>query len=1849
MNTTLKKIGIVATLVLLATAAVFYLKSKKESFYEAMEINPAFGEYISSYTSGVISANGKLRIILTNPVGDSAEIGKEVSAKLFDFSPSISGKTYWLDSRTLEFRPNEKMRSGQVYEAEFFISKLMTVPEELSIFDYNFQVIAQNFELSIDNLKPYIKTELKRQKIEGSLFTADAAEKKEVEQVLKAMQGSKALKVSWVHAADGKLHSFVIEDVARGDQASIVKIEANGSSLSVSRKEEKEVEVPSLSDFKLMSAKVVQSPNQYVVLQFSDPLKEKQNLAGLIRISDLSEIDFDIHDNEVWVYPSSRQSGSKTVFIEAGIRNILDYRMKSSARTEVVFEQLAPALRFTGKGSILPSSNGLVLPFEAVNLKAVEVDIYKIFENNILQFLQANDIDGGSELNRVGRRVLTKTIQIDNMGITDLGRWNRFTLDLADLMKTEPGAIYQVRLNFKREHSVYNCEEASPETQVNQFESTEEDEEDGYEEDYYYDEGYDWEQRNNPCHASYYSSDRSVVKNLLSSDLGLTAKRGDDGKTILFVTDLKTTEPTAGVQVEWYDYQQQLRGNASTDADGKVVFEFNPFVVIAKNGAQRGYLKINNAQSLSLSTFDVSGEAVQSGLKGFLYGERGVWRPGDSLYMTFLLEDKNKLLPPTHPVVFELVNPQGQVVSKLVRSSGENGFYKFATATEPDAPTGNWQAQVKVGSSYFQQTVKIETVKPNRLKINFNIGEERITKPNITGNLDVKWLHGAPARNLKAAFEVLLIKTPTTFSKYKDFVFEDPSREFYSESQAVFEGYTDAEGKASFNASLETSEQAPGFLNAVFRGKVFEESGNFSIDRFSVPYSPYESYLGMKVPSGEPYTNILYLDKTHPIELVSLNADGVPVSRSEVELNVYKLDWRWWWDNSDERIANYVQGSYSQLVKSEKINIVNGKGTWNFEIKTPGWGRYFLRACDPVSGHCTGQIVYVDEPGWGSRTRSTGDNGAANLLSFTTDKTIYNTGETVTINIPSSANGRALVSIETGSKVLNTYWVETQAGQTKFTFETKPEMAPNIYVHVSLLQAHAQTNNDLPIRLYGVVPVRVEDPLTHLDPILDMPDVLEPGERVTIKISEKTKRKMTYTIAMVDEGLLDLTRYKTPDAWSRFYAREALGVRTWDLFDDVIGAYGASLERLIAIGGDEEGGKEDDARANRFKPVVKYLGPFTLSAGDTDEHSFIMPQYIGSVKTMVVAGYEGAYGKTEKATPVRKPLMALATLPRILGPQEKVRLPITLFTQEKSIRNVKVDVKTTGPLSVVGAASQNVVMSPNGDITVEFDLTVKSEVGIATVEVIASSGNFKGNDKIEIDIRNPNTAISRTTDYVLAAGKNWSNDMVPFGVSGTNAAIVEVSNMPPINLGSRLRYLIQYPHGCIEQTTSSVFPQLYLDQVKALTEMEKTTIQNNITAGINRLKSFVQSDGGFAYWPGSNGSDSWGTTYAGHFLVEAEAKGYYVPADMIKRWKNYQKNKAQEWRSQQDYYNSDLMQAYRLYTLALAGSPEVGAMNRLREQNKLSPTAAWMLAAAYAKAGQKEAAKTMVANLPAIIKPYRELGYSYGSDVRDKAMILETLTLLDEKAKAFDLVKELAQILSNDGYWLSTQEVAYSLKAIAAFVGTDKREDMKFTYVLGGKKQSVVSASPVSQIAVPITGLKKESLQVLNEGKGNLFVRTIVEGTPARGSETDEQSNMTLYVQYTTPEGAALDPTSLKQGTEFVAEVTVQHTGTRSSYENLALTQVFPPGWEINNLRLLGSQEALKSSAFGYQDIRDDRVLTYFDLKKNEKKVFKVLLTASYIGTYYLPAVACEAMYDNSIYARRKGMEVNVVKSTDIQ
>jgi uncharacterized protein YfaS (alpha-2-macroglobulin family) len=1827
-----------------------------------------FREYISAYTSGLISAESSIRIQLAADYNKTVEVNSALDDKLFSFSPSIKGQTYWRDNRTLEFVPDAPLESGKTYTCSFNLAKILEVPDDMKKFEFGFQVIPQSFSVTLQGYKPIVNSNLALNRIRGTILTADVIDGAALEKVLSAVQEDKQLKISWTHEDSKTLHHFTIDSVGRYEKESKVEVSWNGAPIGIKLEGKEEFRIPSLSEFILLSTQVIQQPNQCILIQFSDPLAKNQNLDGLIRLGNGVSLTFSIEDNELRVYPAQRQSGSEKLIVEQGIRNSMGYKFPDTREISIAFEEVKPLVRLKGKGVILPNSQGLIFPFEAVNLKAVDVKIVQIFENNITQFLQVNSLDGNDQLKRVGRLIKKVEVPLTSATPIDFGAWNSFTLDLAGLIKQQPGAIYRVEIGFRKKHSLYPCSESEQdEEQVVEASDDETDEAefswwDSWEEygsyyedgEYYYYDNWEEEQekRNDPCNAKYYNN-KSVARNILASDLGIIAKGGSDHRMTFAVTDLRSTEPMSGVTLELYSYQNQLISSIATDGDGlaTVNLEQIPFLLVAKSGEQRGYLKLDDGSSLSLSSFDVSGGAVQKGIKGFIYGERGVWRPGDTLFLTFMLEDKQGLVPDNHPVTMDLVNPQGQLVKRLVRSSGNRGIYQFTTTTEASAPTGNWTANIKVGGTSFSKVLRIETVKPNRLKIKLDFGVDQLStnRPDVNGILRATWLHGAIARNLKAKVAVTLASIPTRFEKFPEFIFNDPARSFSSEEQTIFDGSLDESGEAVFSSELPAEQTAPGMLNASFVTRVFEEGGDFSIDRYSIPYAPYETFVGIRLPKGDKSRGMLLTDTNHVVQVVTLDPDGNPVSVTGLQAKVYKVEWRWWWDRSGDDLANFVGNEYHQPVMDTKLNTVNGKGSFSFRVNYPEWGRYLVRVYDPAGGHASGNTVYIDWPGWAGRSQEKFPGNASRLI-FSADKEKYNAGETATVTFPSGGQGRALVSIESGSRVVNAWWVEAQKDQTVFNFKVTEEMAPNVYIHITLVQPHAQTANDLPIRMYGVVPINVEDPGTRLAPQIAMPDVLQPEKSFTVKVSEQNGKEMSYTLAVVDDGLLDLTRFKTPDPWNQFYAREALGVKTWDLYDMVIGAYGGKIEQLLSIGGDEEA-KDAGAKskANRFKPVVIFLGPYSLGAGKTASHTLVMPRYVGSVRTMVIAGNEKAYGFTEKTVPVRKPLMVVATLPRVLGPGENVDLPVTVFAMEKSIKNVKVEIKTDKLLIPQEGTSQSFVFDQPGDQTINFPVKVASAIGVSRVQVIATSGNETARYDIEIDVRNANPPKTTFTEGLVEAGKNWQTNWQEVGMTGTNKTVLEVSTLPPIDFGRRLRYLIAYPHGCIEQTTSSAFPQLFLGDVIELNDALKQSTQKNILAAISRLKSFARADGGFSYWPGSGEASDWGTTYAGHFLLEAEAKGFALPPGMKQSWIRYQRNAARDWtanRGKYQYYaynQSDLEQAYRLYTLALAGEPEQGAMNRLRERKELSIEAAWRLAAAYVIAGQPEVAKQLTAGKVWETKSYSAFCSTYGSAERDWAMILETMVLMDEREKAFPIVKKLSQRLTGD-YWYSTQTTAYSLLAISKFAGKGQ-EGLRYEYAVNGSKAVNASTNkPVDQVEIGSDKNPSGSVSITNRGTGVLFARVISTGIPEAGDESDAANGISMSIVYTDLNDNEIDVSSLPQGTDFIARVTLTHSGLVDYYTNLALTQIFPSGWEIRNTRFDQADAAHQGSRFDYQDVRDDRVLTYFGLPRHEQASFFVYLNATYTGKFWLPATLCEAMYDGTVNARVGGQWVEVTK-----
>lgn len=1829
-----------------------------------------YKEYVSYNTHGNKSIAAPIIIELTKTL-DQFELTQEIPSEYLKISPKVKGKLLIENGRMLIFQPEKLLKPDTEYTVTVALDQLIEdVDVAFNNYTFSFKTIKPSFKLDLDNLQSYSK---EWQYLRGIIETSDIVSIENAKQFVMAQQGGKDLKIKWhLETENRTLFEFTIDSIQRKIDDSQIAISWNGKSIDSDFKGENTLYIPGQNNFTVIEAKSTVSPQASLSLNFSDPLQENQNFAGLVNIEKGKNLRFEVDGNVLNIYPDNRIIGTVRVTVFNGIKNTSGFKLKSEFSELISFEQLKPALKQITTAGILPNATSTPIYFEAVNISAVDVRVIKIFEDNMLQYLQTNTLrNNGNNIRRVGRRIAKKTIQLQDKEIGSNGLWKSYGINISEYFKADPGALYRVELSFKKEYAMYDCSIAAPVS-----ENDEEDyyyEEDYYEEDYsgnYADAGnadeeerearywdnelysyrsnnYNWSERENPCHEAYYNQNKEINTTVLGSDLGLIVKKGSNKSYHFATTDLISAAPEGNVLIHLFNYQQELIATVTTDTNGLAIYDSEKTFAfaVAQKGNNYAYAKLQDGNALSLSKFDVSGKTLQKGLKGFLYTERGVYRPGDDIHLTFVLNDKTNPLPKDHPVKLEVTDARGKLVQRTVLKSNNgsketNGFYYFPIETEATAPTGNWNVTVNVGGASFSKSLKVATIKPNRLKLKLDFEDETLdaSKP-VSGSAQALWLHGAPARNLKIEMDATLRSSYTSFKGFENYNFNDPSRKFNEVEIPVIDTKLSDDGTIQFNKKFEINKKAPGMLTATFLTKVFEGGGDFSIDVFTKKIAPYSHFVGLQSPKSHGYGSY-FTDENTVFNVAAVDAQGKASGNREVQIKVFKIEWRWWWNRGNDNLSRYENATVHKPVKDFTIKTKsNGKGDFTLNIPEKDGGRYLIRVIDKASGHATGRITYFYR-NWSNRPAG-GDAESAKMLVFSADKETYDVGEKAKINFPSGSEGHALISIENGTEVLSTQWVKTKKGETQVEIPMTKEMTPNVFVNISLLQPYAQTKNDLPIRLYGVIPILVEDPTTILKPQLTMPEVLKPEEKFTINVSEENNKPMTYTIAMVDEGLLDLTRFKTPEIHDAFFTREALGVKTFDIFDDVIGAYSGSIENIFAIGGGDEAAGAKNRKADRFKPVVKYIGPFQLKAGEKASHNITMPNYIGSVKTMLVAGdnTKNAYGNTDNVTPVRKPLMVLASLPRKLSPGETVTLPVTVFAMEKKVKNATITVKVGDALQPINGTSKSISFSEPGEQIVNFQFKVLPATQFQTIEVLASGSGETASYKVEIDVENPNPISQKTTQFVVTENGSQEIAFETYGVAGTNEATLEFSTLPPMDFSKRLGYLIRYPHGCIEQTTSGAFPQLYLSDIFDITFDKKKEVEENMKGAIKRLANFQTTSGGLSYWPGERKEDAWGTNYAGHFMLEAKQKGYALPITFMSGWLKFQKKEAKQWRHNGTAYNTSLIQAYRLYTLALAGQPELAAMNRLRESDKLSNDAKWRLAAAYALAGKKKVAEEIVKTANVNFQPKEYDYHTYGSPFRNKAMALETMVAIGDP-KQRDIAISVAKELSSQR-WYSTQETAYALLAMGKMVQKNGGKSLEVSFTNNGKTSSVTTDRALSQREIPAK-IGSNSVTISNK-KGNVVYVTLSQkGKFPLGEETTDSRNLTLKTKYVDGEGKKLNISQLSQGTEITATVTVTNI-SNDGVDNVALSQIFPSGWEIVNTSFTALGGGASSNS-RYTDIRDDRVNFYFDIAAKKSKTFTVKLNASYLGTYYLPGAQTEAMYDNNYYARNKGQWVVVEK-----
>ncbi len=1802
---------IVATTLFAVTAALFTScgdKGKSAIVSYIKPVDEALLGVVDSYSAGLISEGEPLKVSFSPSAKLTKAYGEPLPSNLFKIEPSLKGQAYWIDANTIGYEYSGG-KCGKQYKATVDLSKIIEYDGTL---EFGFGFRSQDFTLLMN--EPIYTDDENTAAFDVKVgFVNPISE----EDAMKLFDPDFVTKHEVVASAvNGKTYVFHIGNMKRTTEGYSENVNMNGSKIGSTDKI-LNLDVAPKNSFYIASWNQDQNNPNNVNIYFSRPLNPNQNLMGYLTTSPAKSFKTEINGNKLTLYfDQTDNSYSKDVDISVwnGIKDSKGNSMAEGWKISVTTADNKPAVRWTDNGVIIPSVKDTEIYFDAKCLYGVTVRIIRVYDDNILRFVQQNDFDDTWDIQQVGRLERKVHLAIDNPEPT---MWKTFPIRLSDYVEVKPGSMYQLEVDFGPEDYAFATEESKKlhKELIN-------------EDDYWDNKSYDYkayyygDSWNDPYGLTYYNS-VSIKRNVFVSDVALTVKMGDSNNFDAFVFGISSAKPISGAEVTAYNYQMQKIASGSTNSEGYINLSCpnSPYFVVASDKSKGKAVVITKGyNSLSYSKFNVGGESVEKGVKGFIYSNRGVWRPGDELQLNLMLSGDCEI-PESYPVLLDVFDASNQKYTSMVCNNHKGGIYSFVVPTSPNDATGQWRASFKVGNAVLTKYLRVETVKPNRLEMTFDLPNYISTTKGSFTELSAKWLNGMIAGGLKATVDAKITEGKTEFADFKDYEFINESDDFYPEEIEIYSDKMDGNGKANISFAPLADMNSNEMLNAAFTVKVFEAGGDFSIATFYGKLSTYGRYVGVKMPEVKSrWGSYYFTNNDYKFEVALVNENGKAASGSNtLEYALYKLDSYWWWTSeSTYTLSRYVTGTYKKAEQQAVLTCNNGKTSININIPSEKWGNYLLVVRDTDGGNTFAKVISFDDEEGNIHTSATGE--APTMLMLRASSESYKVGETITTMFPANENAHAIVTVETANKVLQHIYLDKLGSDAKVEIKATKEMIPNVYIYVSLIQPHG-ANNGMPVRMYGVIPVKVEDTEMHLNPVITAPDMSNTKKTIQIKVSEEKGRPMAYTLAVVDEGILGLTNYKTPAPYEYFNSKQALGVRTWDNYSNIADAFTGELGSVYAIGGDGMINL-DQVLDNRFKAFAATYGPFELKKGESNIHDFEIPKSSGALRVMVVAkGNEKSYGASAKRITVQDPIMLYASAPRVVGPGDVAMMNVEVLApkmQGKTL-TVKVDAQNLTPQS---AWPTTVKIDDKGSGLLALPATVKNQSGIATLKVSVTGDNYTAESETMMPIRLPNTEKRVTYPAEMEAGKTANVNFDMNCIEGSQTARVMLSSAIPVDLYSRLDYLNSYPHGCLEQIVSAAFPQLYLNYFITQDEESIAKSKEKVNSTIASIKSYLKFDNSLSVWPGSDYVSPWVEIYTLHFLAEARSQGFEVPDHIINNIIKHQSETANAWNVNPDFPQGEVIQAYRLFALAVAGSPEKGAMNRFKDIKMRHPMTKVLAAATFAQTGKKTVADKLLENIGE--EPAEDYYYApYYSEIRDMSLILYSYILLDK-----DVDEMMLQLCDevNSNRWLSTQTTSFALFTLGKYAEKKgvSNAPISAVVVVNGEEH-IVNAQTVSAGFSFIPKMGKNTIEIRNNASEKLIARVFTKASVLEYETKESGKNLAVTVKYVDKNGKEISPASLEAGTDFSVVMNVKNT-TNHYLDDLALSYYLPSGWEIVNDRVNEGGDNR------YADIRDDRAYYYFSLYSNGNKTFKLKLNSTFVGTYVIPSVTCEDMYDNETY-----------------
>ncbi|GAB4054785.1 alpha-2-macroglobulin family protein [Spirosoma litoris] len=1578
--------------------------------------------------------------------------------------------------------------------------------------------------------------------------------------------------------------------------------------------------------------------NKGVVRVITTQELQPGELNKLYTIQPQAETTAELTENGFIIRGDFSETDTYVLTLTDQIRGVLGTKLEEPVSKDLFFGKMPASIQFANKKALYLSSKGARnIGLNIVNVPKVEVKIAKVYENNLLNYFRNNRYEDYKE-NANGEWGPSGSFNYSDDEQGDLSDvLVKKTVETTDLPKVRGVSALNLSLpesnNNFREHPLRGVYLVSVDSK---------------------DEAY------------------LQASQLVSvSDIGLVAHETKN-EVLVWANSIRTAEPIQGVEVTLVSSNNQSVYTLTTDGSGFAKFDkvtekapgFKIALLTARTADDFNFLFLPDTQ-VETSRFDVEGKYDnESGFDAFVYGDRDIYRPGETIHFNTVIRSQNWQSVGEIPVLIRVLTPNGRELRAFRKTTNKQGAVATDVPLNPAAVTGSYTIEVLNANNVLltSQLVSVEEFVPDRIKVDVLTDKTSYKSgQTITLSATAMNLFGPPASDRAYEIELQLKRKAFAPKGFEEYDFDIPNGAAATQADAtgkpdvfpkeIRQGRTNANGQATEKFPISGLYQDIGVLEAKLFVTVFDENGR-PVNRLRrLDVLTQDTFFGVRLPDRYVATNAPIA-----VELVALDPAGTLEASASASVEVIRYDYQTVIEKDGDRIK-YSTKRREKSVYTNSLIFKGGKSSFRY-VPTVS-GEYEIRVRRPGGSNyaATGFYAY----GYGSTSASSFEVSTEGQVLMTLDKPAYKTGDKAKVLFKAPFDGKLLVTVER-NRVLEQHWLTTTNKSAEWSFSVGSEHLPNVYVTATLIRAIDNTNLPLTVA-HGFAPVSVTDDDTKLPVTITAVTQSRSKTKQTIRI--KTAGNAQVTVAVVDEGILQLKNFKTPDPYGFFYQKRALEVGSHDLYALLYPEL--SLKSTSSVGGD---GYDLEKRVNplsngRVRLVALWSGILETGFNGEAEFSVDIPQFSGDLRIMAVAYKDNAFGASNSNMKVADPIVISTGVPRFLTPGDQVELPVNLSNTTKQVATITAKLNLTGPLVADSLSAQKLTIQPGRESRAIFRVSAKQAIGAGTITVTASGLGETFTEKTDITVR-PAASLQKTTvSGVVAGGKSQTLQLAGNFLPGTAKASITLSRSPVTQYGRELSYLLGYPHGCIEQTISKAFPQLYFaDLAKQLasntyfvragdSDMNPST---NVRQAVQTVESQQAPNGGFTMWPGmaavagKSNVDEWASAYAVHFLAEAQEAGYEVRPSVLSSaidfLTTYTNSPATENAVTFDetggrtiHKVASRTSIYGLYALAVAGKPNRSAMNYYKQNaNLLTPDSRYLLASTFFRVGDTRSFSALLPKKFTDNTTGHQTGGSYASPVRNLALVLDALVDTDsDNLQIPTLARQLSGALKQTTY-LNTQEAAFAFLALGKLARQTASSTATATLTLGGKSLGTMNDALLNIKRVPTNA----PLTLSASGSGNVYYFGQSEGIPSSGKIAEEDNGLRVRREYLDREGRSLS--TIRQNDLVVVKITLASTNGLD-VENVVVTDLLPAGLEVENPRLTEPRDMpwiQKPDAPDYFDLRDDRI-NFYTTATNTTRTFYYLTRAVSKGRFVVGPVSADAMY-SSDYRSYNGAGVVVVK-----